>query len=81
MTAGGLPIGLQITGRRFDDPGVLRLARLWEQLRAPLPAFRCRIPHREEAASGPLFAGCSSVVLEPPGASFETPCGPPQDEG
>ncbi len=39
MTSGGLPIGLQITGQRFDDLGVLRLARLWEQLRAPLPAF------------------------------------------
>ena len=33
----GLPIGLQISGRRHDDLGVLRLARAWEQLRAPLP--------------------------------------------
>jgi Asp-tRNA(Asn)/Glu-tRNA(Gln) amidotransferase A subunit family amidase len=33
----GLPIGLQIVGRRHDDLGVLRLARAWEQLRAPLP--------------------------------------------
>jgi aspartyl-tRNA(Asn)/glutamyl-tRNA(Gln) amidotransferase subunit A len=39
MTAGGLPIGLQITGRRFDDLGVLRLARVWERLRPPLPAY------------------------------------------
>jgi len=38
-TAGGLPIGLQIAGRRHDDLGVLRLARAWEQLRAPLPAW------------------------------------------
>jgi aspartyl-tRNA(Asn)/glutamyl-tRNA(Gln) amidotransferase subunit A len=30
---GGLPIGVQIIGRRFDDAGVLRLARLIEQLR------------------------------------------------
>ncbi len=29
--AGGLPIGLQIVGRRFDDPGVLRLARFVER--------------------------------------------------
>ena len=37
-TAGGLPIGLQITGRRHDDLGVLRLSRAWEQLRdAPRP--------------------------------------------
>ncbi|MFM2343279.1 MAG: hypothetical protein RLZZ592_2932 [Pseudomonadota bacterium] len=32
----GVPIGLQIAGRRFDDLGVLRLARLWEaDLRGP----------------------------------------------
>ena len=29
----GLPIGLQIVGRRFDDLGVLQLARAWEQMR------------------------------------------------
>ena len=38
-TASGLPIGLQIAGRRHDDLGVLRLARAWEHLRAPLPAW------------------------------------------
>ena len=32
-TAGGLPIGLQITGRRFDDLGVLQVARAYERLR------------------------------------------------
>jgi aspartyl-tRNA(Asn)/glutamyl-tRNA(Gln) amidotransferase subunit A len=32
-TAEGQPIGLQITGRRFDDLGVLRMAALFEQLR------------------------------------------------
>ena len=32
-TAAGLPIGMQIAGRRFDDLGVLRLARAWERLR------------------------------------------------
>jgi aspartyl-tRNA(Asn)/glutamyl-tRNA(Gln) amidotransferase subunit A len=32
-TAAGLPVGLQIIGRRFDDAGVLALAALWEQLR------------------------------------------------
>jgi Asp-tRNA(Asn)/Glu-tRNA(Gln) amidotransferase A subunit family amidase len=34
-TAGGLPIGLQISGRRFDDLGVLQLARAFEELRGP----------------------------------------------
>ena len=32
-TAGGLPIGLQIVGRRFDDAGVLRLAAAYEAMR------------------------------------------------
>lgn len=32
-TSDGLPIGLQIVGRRFDDLGVLQMARAWEQMR------------------------------------------------
>lgn len=32
-SADGLPIGLQIVGRRFDDLGVLKLARAYEALR------------------------------------------------
>jgi aspartyl-tRNA(Asn)/glutamyl-tRNA(Gln) amidotransferase subunit A len=32
-TPDGLPIGLQIVGARFDDLGVLQLARAWEQMR------------------------------------------------
>lgn len=46
-TADGLPIGLQIIGRRHDDLGVLRLARAWERIRPaprawpqPPPTFR-----------------------------------------
>ncbi|WP_026437168.1 amidase [Acidovorax sp. JHL-9] len=34
-TASGLPIGLQIAGRRFDDLGVLQLAHAFEQIRPP----------------------------------------------
>ncbi len=34
-TRGGLPIGLQIAGRRFDDLGVLQVARAFELLRDP----------------------------------------------
>jgi Asp-tRNA(Asn)/Glu-tRNA(Gln) amidotransferase A subunit family amidase len=33
--AQGLPIGLQVIGRRHDDLGVLRVARAWELLRPP----------------------------------------------
>lgn len=36
---GRLPIGVQVAGRRFDDLGVLRLSRVLEQLRPPLPAW------------------------------------------
>ncbi|MEN3379136.1 MAG: aspartyl-tRNA(Asn)/glutamyl-tRNA(Gln) amidotransferase subunit [Hyphomicrobiales bacterium] len=36
FTAGGLPIGVQIVGRRFDDIGVLRLAKAWETARGPI---------------------------------------------
>jgi aspartyl-tRNA(Asn)/glutamyl-tRNA(Gln) amidotransferase subunit A len=32
----GLPIGLQIVGHRFDDLGVLGMARAYEELRPPL---------------------------------------------
>jgi aspartyl-tRNA(Asn)/glutamyl-tRNA(Gln) amidotransferase subunit A len=34
-TSAGLPIGLQIIGQRFDDVGVLRLSRTFEEMRAP----------------------------------------------
>ncbi|WP_251865442.1 amidase [Achromobacter sp. Marseille-Q4962] len=40
-TRAGLPIGLQIAGARFDDLGVLRVARAWERMRPaqrPWPA-------------------------------------------
>lgn len=42
FTAAGLPIGLQITGRRFDDVGVLRLSHAWEAMcpaKRPWPKF------------------------------------------
>jgi aspartyl-tRNA(Asn)/glutamyl-tRNA(Gln) amidotransferase subunit A len=42
FTSSGLPIGLQIVGQRFDDLGVLRLARAYEQMRPaqrPWPTF------------------------------------------
>ncbi|MBN8979191.1 MAG: amidase, partial [Rhizobiales bacterium] len=33
--ADGFPIGVQIIGRRFDDLGVLRMAKAFETLRGP----------------------------------------------
>ena len=38
-TSDGLPIGLQIAGRRFDDLGVLQMARAWERMRGPQRAW------------------------------------------
>jgi aspartyl-tRNA(Asn)/glutamyl-tRNA(Gln) amidotransferase subunit A len=35
----GLPVSLQIIGRRHDDLGVLRLAAWWERHRPALPAW------------------------------------------
>jgi len=39
VTGDGLPVGLQIVGRRFDDVGVLRLSRTLEQM---IPPFEYR---------------------------------------
>lgn len=36
FTKSGLPIGVQIIGRRFDDHGVLKLAKAWEAARGPI---------------------------------------------
>jgi aspartyl-tRNA(Asn)/glutamyl-tRNA(Gln) amidotransferase subunit A len=36
FTTSGLPIGVQIVGRRFDDHGVLKLAKAWETARGPI---------------------------------------------
>jgi Asp-tRNA(Asn)/Glu-tRNA(Gln) amidotransferase A subunit family amidase len=52
FTSTGLPIGLQITGRRHDDLGVLQLARAWEQMRAPMPPWPTR-PTRQPERPGP----------------------------
>jgi Asp-tRNA(Asn)/Glu-tRNA(Gln) amidotransferase A subunit family amidase len=37
--ADGMPIGLQIVGHRFDDVGVLRMARAYETMRPPQRAW------------------------------------------
>jgi Asp-tRNA(Asn)/Glu-tRNA(Gln) amidotransferase A subunit family amidase len=39
QTADGLPIGMQITGRRFDDLGVLRLSQWYETARGAWRAW------------------------------------------
>jgi aspartyl-tRNA(Asn)/glutamyl-tRNA(Gln) amidotransferase subunit A len=37
--ADGLPIGLQIVGHRFDDAGVLMMARAYETMRPKMPPW------------------------------------------
>ena len=54
--ADGLPIGLQIVGRRFDDVGVLRVSRLFERIRAPQRPW-------------PMFENGSFALLDEPGPS------------
>lgn len=39
FSADGLPVGVQVIGRRFDDLGVLRLSRLLEKLRPAQKAW------------------------------------------
>ncbi|QHJ01629.1 amidase [Xylophilus rhododendri] len=39
FTPQGLPVGLQIAGPRFDDLGVLKLARAFELIRQPMRAW------------------------------------------
>lgn len=39
MSIDGLPIAVQVAGRRFDDLGVMRLSKVLEQWRAPLPPW------------------------------------------
>ncbi|MGJ7565955.1 amidase [Variovorax sp. GB1R11] len=38
-SSNGLPIGLQIAGRRFDDLGVLQMAHFYESVRGPQSAW------------------------------------------
>jgi aspartyl-tRNA(Asn)/glutamyl-tRNA(Gln) amidotransferase subunit A len=45
-TTGGLPIGLQIAGKRFDDLGVLRVSRAYELLRGPQRPWPEIVPPR-----------------------------------
>ncbi|OYU28413.1 MAG: amidase [Burkholderiales bacterium PBB2] len=50
-SAQGLPIGLQIIGRRFDDLGVLQLCAEFERLRGPQrpwPVDSAAAPHSQE---------------------------------
>jgi aspartyl-tRNA(Asn)/glutamyl-tRNA(Gln) amidotransferase subunit A len=37
LTEGGLPVGLQLVGRRFDEKTVLRAAQAFEEARGPFP--------------------------------------------
>ncbi|MGA0613116.1 amidase [Paracoccus sp. KR1-242] len=39
MTSTGIPIGLQIVGHRFDDLGVMRVARAYEEWRGPITTW------------------------------------------
>lgn len=40
----GMPIGLQIAGRRHDDLGVLQIAKAYESMRSPMRPWPLQIP-------------------------------------
>ena len=48
-TRAGLPIGLQIAGKRHDDLGVLQVAAAWEAMR-PAPAALARTARRRDVS-------------------------------
>ena len=50
QTAEGLPIGMQIVGKRFDDMGVLRLAQWYETARGPTRAWPKPCPSPDQEA-------------------------------
>jgi aspartyl-tRNA(Asn)/glutamyl-tRNA(Gln) amidotransferase subunit A len=52
FTHGGLPVGLQVIGKRFDDAGVLRAARAFEAKRPALPAVPWRNARDRGAGTG-----------------------------
>ncbi|HEV2565875.1 MAG TPA: amidase [Microvirga sp.] len=57
FTKAGLPIGLQIVGRRFDDVGVLRLSQAWEEMcpdKRPWPKVQ-----RDRSPAAPSWPGLS----------------------
>jgi Asp-tRNA(Asn)/Glu-tRNA(Gln) amidotransferase A subunit family amidase len=60
-TEGGLPIGLQIAGRRFDDLGVLQVSQAFELMRGPQKAWPVPPPQR------------TSVLRKIPGFVDQTP--------
>lgn len=51
FTATGLPVGLQIIGKRFDDAGVLRVGHAFEVARPALPDVPVRDPHGAAGAN------------------------------
>ncbi len=53
FTADGRPIGVQISGRRFDDLGVLRATRWFEQHRPPSAAPGWPDQHQPHSVSRP----------------------------
>jgi aspartyl-tRNA(Asn)/glutamyl-tRNA(Gln) amidotransferase subunit A len=55
-SAEGLPIGLQIAGRRFDDLGVLQFSRAFEQIREAQKPWPEPSSHAAKPKTRPLLA-------------------------
>jgi Asp-tRNA(Asn)/Glu-tRNA(Gln) amidotransferase A subunit family amidase len=62
----GLPVGLQIVGRRFEDALVLRAAAAWERLTEwDRPSLKPRAAHASAGALAELASGVRSLRLAP----------------
>jgi hypothetical protein len=64
FSRGGLPIGLQIIGRRFDDHGVLQVAYAYEA--AANPVVGTRVPNGCSFVGRTTFPVVISAEAGPP---------------
>lgn len=56
LTSTGLPMGMQIVGRAWDEPGVLRIGYAYECARGPLPS----LPSLQKGTSTPSSGNAST---------------------
>ena len=61
MMPSGFPIGVQIIGRRFDDLGVLAMAKAFEGLRGPQKPW----PKRRRSELSPSFRAGAQNCAQP----------------
>jgi len=81
FTKAGLPVGMQIVGRRFDDPGVMQTSRAFRRIQ-PCADKRPKVDWQDRTMRigwlPPRSAGCAPRGTPPPNArattGAATPC-------